>query len=75
MGIVSLYGLTPLGQDREASLKIAPSIAYTMWPWVARNEKKPTGEIKPNTIHLGVSYDLLNTNDGLGLSISIWQPF
>jgi hypothetical protein len=75
MGIVSLYGLTLLGQDSEASLKIAPSIAYTMWPWVARNEKKPTGEIKPNTIHLGVSYDLLNTNDGLGLSISIWRPF
>jgi hypothetical protein len=75
MGIVSLYGLIPLGQGADASLKIAPSIAYTMWPWVARNEKKPNGPIKPKTIQLGVSYDLLNSNDGLGMSISVWQPF
>jgi hypothetical protein len=75
MGIVSLYGLTPLGQGTDASLKIAPSIAYTMWPWVARNEKKPNGPIKPETIQLGISYDLLNRNDGLGMSISMWRPF
>jgi hypothetical protein len=75
MGIVSLYGLAPLGEGTDASLKIAPSIAYTMWPWLARNEKKPDGVIKPNTIQLGVSYDLLNGNDGLGVSISIWRPF
>jgi len=75
MGIVSLYGLAPLGKGIDASLKIAPSIGYTMWPWVERNEKKPSGPIKPNTIQLGVSYDLLNGNDGLGMSISIWRPF
>ncbi|TFG89412.1 MAG: hypothetical protein E4H18_00160 [Hyphomicrobiales bacterium] len=75
MGIVSLYGLTPLGKGTDTSLKIAPSIAYTMWPWIERNEKKPTGEIKPNTIQFGVSYDLLNRDEGLGISISIWRPF
>lgn len=75
MGILSFYGLTPLGEGSESSLKIAPSIAYTMWPWIKRNEKKPTGEIKPGTIQFGVSYDLLNPNDGLGLSISMWRRF
>ena len=75
MGIVSLFGLTPLGPGADTSLKIAPSIAYTMWPWVARNEKKPADPINPDTIQLGVSYDLLNENDGLGMSISIWRPF
>ncbi len=75
MGIVSFYGLTPLGAGTDASLKIAPSLAYTMWPWIGRNERKPRGPVKPGTIQLGVSYDLLNREDGLGLSISIWRRF
>lgn len=75
MGIVSLYGLAPLGPGTDASLKIAPSIAYTMWPWLERNEKKPIGPVRPNSIQLGVSYDLLNGSDGLGVSISMWRPF
>ena len=75
MGIVSLYGLAPLGEGTSASLKIAPSIAYTMWPWLARNERKPSGPVKPSTIQLGVSYDLLNQDDGLGLSLNIWRRF
>jgi hypothetical protein len=75
MGILSLYGLTPLGDGSDMSLKIAPSVAYTMWPWVAKNEKKPSGPIKPGTIQLGVSYDVLNPSDGLGVSISMWRRF
>jgi hypothetical protein len=75
MGIINFYGLTPLGEDTDASLKIAPSIAFTMWPWIGKNEKKPRGPVKPITIQFGVSYDLLNQDDGLGLSISIWRPF
>jgi hypothetical protein len=43
MGILSFYGLAPLGSGTDASLKIAPSIAFTMWPWIDRNEKKPKG--------------------------------
>ncbi len=75
MGIVSFYGLTPLVEDADASLKIAPSIAYTMWPKVGRDEKKPAGPVKPGTFQLGVSYDLLNQDDGLGVSFSIWRRF
>jgi len=75
MGMVSVYGLAPLGEGTDPSLKVAPSIAFTMWPWIGRNEKKPRGPVRPNTIQLGVSYDLLNRDDGLGLSISVWRPF
>lgn len=75
MGMVSFYGLTPLGEGTDPSLKVAPSIAFTMWPWIGRNEKKPRGPVHPNTIQFGVSYDVLNRDDGLGLSISIWRPF
>ena len=75
MGIVAFYGLAPLGKGTDPSLKVAPSIAFTMWPWIGRNEKKPRGPVRPNTIQLGVSYDILNPDDGLGMSISIWRSF
>jgi hypothetical protein len=74
-GMVNLFGLTPLAGGTEDSLKIGASVAYTLWPFVARNEKKPRGRINPETVQLGASYDLLNPDDGLGLSISIWRPF
>lgn len=75
MGMLSLFGLVPLSNGSEMSLRIAPSIAYTMWPRIRKNEKKPKGPIRPNTVQLGASYDILNPGDGLGLSISIWRSF
>jgi hypothetical protein len=75
MGMLSLYSLMPLAGGSDPSLKIAPSIAYTMWPTIRRNEKKPQGPVRPNSIQLGASYDLLSPGDGLGLSISIWRSF
>lgn len=75
MGMLSLYGLMPLAGGTDPSLRIAPSIAYIMWPHVGRNEKKPEGPVRPNTIQIGASYDLLNPKDGLGLSISVWRAF
>jgi hypothetical protein len=74
-GTVSLFGLAPLAGGSDPSLKIAPSVAYTLWPHIRRNDKKPEGPVRPNTVQLGVSYDLLNPGDGLGLSISIWRSF
>lgn len=75
MGILGVYGLSPLGSGADRSLKIAPSLAYTMWPVSGRNEKEPKGPTKPSTIQLGVSYDFLNRGDGMGVLISVWRPF
>jgi hypothetical protein len=74
MAILGVYGLYPLSSGTDRSLKIAPSLAYTMWPVLERNEKKPKGPIRPSTIQFGVSYDLLNRGDGLGVLISVWHP-
>ncbi|MEM7176235.1 MAG: hypothetical protein AAF503_00905 [Pseudomonadota bacterium] len=74
LALLSGYASMPMGDD-DATLKIAPSFAYTMYPTVARNHKKPEGFIRTRTIQLGVSYDLLNPDDGLGVQISIWQKF
>jgi hypothetical protein len=65
----------PLASGTDPSLKIAPSIAYTLWPYVRHNERKPEGPVRPSSIQLGASYDLLNPGDGLGLSLSIWRSF
>lgn len=46
-----------------------------MWPFVKRNQKKPTDPVHPGTIQLGVSYDLLQPQEGLGAWISIWRHF
>jgi len=75
MGMLGLYALAPLGPGTDASLKLAPSIAYTMWPYLGWNEKKPRRPVNPSTIQLGIAYDLLNRDDGLGVSLSVWQPF
>lgn len=75
MGIVSLYGLYPLGEGTDASLKVAPSVAYRFVP---ETESEADGEAeaqRARTIQVGISYDLLNGNDGLGVSLSVWQPF
>lgn len=80
MGILSLYGLYPLGEggnplmETESSLKIAPSIAYSIWPDEDETEEADTAA-RPRTIQLGISYDLLNPEDGIGFALSLWQPF
>lgn len=68
-GMVSLFGLAPLGAGTEASLKIAPSLAYT------RREREGEEKQRPVTLQVGLSYDLLNPDDGLGFSVSIWRRF
>ncbi len=81
MGMLSLYGLYPLAGGTDASLKIVPSIAYTFEPDAeaeAGGEAEAGAEAeaaRPRTIQLGLSYDVLNGGDGVGVSLSIWQPF
>jgi len=75
MGMLGLFGLAPLADGTDASLKVAPSIAYTLWPTKVHHWKRPHPELNPPTIQLGISYDLLNRGDGLGVSVSIWRRF
>ncbi len=75
LGLMSVYTAVPLGARGETSLKLSPSVAYTLWPWLGENDKKPSGPISPNTIQLGVTWDAVNPSDGLTLSMSIWRRF
>ena len=79
LGLFSVFTALPLGGGdkggSDATLKLAPSIAYTLWPWLGENDKKPSGPLYPNTIQLGIVWDALNPDDGLGVQISIWKSF
>lgn len=87
MGMLGLHGLYPLADGTDRSLKIAPSIGYTYWPdgeadgqKSAESDASEASEAseepgKPVTIQLGVSYDLLNRQHGIGVFVSLWQRF
>ncbi|MEM8790141.1 MAG: hypothetical protein AAGE80_00885 [Pseudomonadota bacterium] len=72
--LMSAFATVPTGEE-DPSFKLAPSFAYTLWPEVERNGKKPVGPIRPRTIQFGINYDLLNSGDGLGVQVSIWKRF
>ncbi|MEM1383629.1 MAG: hypothetical protein AAF713_19215 [Pseudomonadota bacterium] len=75
LALLGFNALAPLSGGSDAGLKIAPSFAYTLWPEIDRNEKKPLGIVRPRTIQLGFFYDVLNTDDGLGVQVSVWNSF
>ncbi len=75
VGLFSVFSSLPLGDRNNATLKLAPSIAYTLWPWLGENDRKPYDPLYPNTVQLGVVWDTLNPDDGLGVQFSIWKSF
>lgn len=75
MGIFGTYGAYPIGGGADASLKLSPSIAWTMWPRLGPNDKKPADFKHPSTLQIGVNYDVLNADDGLGFYVSVWNKF
>ena len=75
LALLGVFSALPIGDAGDATLKFAPSIAYTLWPWLGENDKKPFGPLHPNTVQLGIVWDALNPDDGLGVQLSIWQSF
>lgn len=74
MGLLSVFAAVPL-DGGDTSLKLAPSIAYTDWPWLGPNDKKPAERVYPNTVQIGVAWDALNPEDGLALTLNLWKGF
>ena len=75
MGLFGVYIAHPLGDGSDTSLKLAPSFAWTMWPRLGANDKKPANFSYPRTLQIGASYDVLQPDDGLGFYISVWNRF
>lgn len=75
LALFSVFSAFPMGNGSEASVKLSPSIAYTMFPWLGANEKKPYQPISPNTIQFGISWDAADSSSGLEIGLSIWRGF
>lgn len=75
MGLLGIYASLPTRSSGDPSLKLAPSIAWTMWPRPGANDKKPAGKVNPNTIQLGLTWDALDPGEGLGVQVSLWRNF
>ncbi|MEL6775074.1 MAG: hypothetical protein AAFS07_04030 [Pseudomonadota bacterium] len=75
--ILSFYATHSFGPG-EASLKIAPSFAYSPPPseeeiaLAAEEEREPQ---RKTTYQLGLSYDMLDGDGSLGVTFSIWRKF
>ncbi|MEM6943914.1 MAG: hypothetical protein AAF565_09235 [Pseudomonadota bacterium] len=74
LGILSLYGTAPLDGE-DGSFKVAPSFAYHFYPPTPANGLKSEERPKPLTVQAGFSYDFLDTDEGFGVTISIWKKF
>lgn len=74
LALLDIAGSVPLG-DGETSLKIGPSVAWTLYPWLGENDLKPTDLSHPSTIQLGVRADVLDLEAGLTVYLGIWQRF
>lgn len=75
LGLMSVFASAEMGDGQEASFKLSPSIAYTMFPWLGSNDKKPSDPSYPDTIQIGVTWDAMNPEDGIELGVSIWKRF
>lgn len=75
MGLFGTYITHPLGDGADTSLEIAPSVAWTLWPRLGPNDRKPAKYPHPSTIQFGASYDVLAPDDGLGFYVSVWNRF
>ncbi len=73
LALMRVFTTLPFGDD--ASLKLGPSLAYTAWPWLGSNDKKPAEIAPPETIEFGITWDALNPDDGLTVGVSIWRRF
>ena len=75
LGLLTVSAAVPFGGDREASLEITPSIAFTLWPSLGANDKKPDLKTPPQALQIGVGVDALRPDDGIRISAGIWTRF
>lgn len=74
--LVSVFSRYPMGDSEDAQLTISPSLAYTFWPWSwSDNDKRQPITGRPKTLQIGISYDTLSPEDGLGVFVAYWMRF
>lgn len=75
LGLLDVIWSEPLGELGQPSLKLTPSVAFVLRPWLGANDKKPQLKTAPTTMQFGVTWDAYAPSDGISLNISIWRSF
>lgn len=76
--VMALFDATwtePVGDLGQRSFKVTPSVAVSLRPWLGANDKKPELARPPTTMQFGMTWDLIDRDDGVRFSLSIWRPF
>lgn len=74
LGLFTVAAVAPLGAG-DGKFEITPSVAFTLWPRVGPNDKKPDLANRPPVLQLGVGVDTLNMDRGLKISAGLWRWF
>ena len=71
MAMLGVYGLMPIEAGlTDRSLRFAPSLV-----WHAFGGDEETADGRATSLQLGLTYDALQPEDGLGFFLGIWQEF
>ena len=69
LAMLGVYGLYPVREDlTESSLRLAPSVA-----WLIRQPDADDPEWQKTAIQFGLTHDLLQSGDGFGYFLGLWQ--
>lgn len=74
LGLFTVAAAVPLGNG-DGKFEVTPSVAFTLWPRVGPNDKKPDLANRPPVLQIGVGVDTLNIGDGFRISAGLWRWF
>ncbi|MEM7424306.1 MAG: hypothetical protein AAF334_11340, partial [Pseudomonadota bacterium] len=75
LGLLDLAVEVPMSGDEDAALIVSPSVAWTFYPWLAANDRKPIDAPTPTTLQVGGRVDALKPEDGIALFFGVWHRF
>lgn len=74
LGLFTVAAAVPLG-DGDGKFEITPSVAFTLWPRMGPNDKKPELANRLPVLQIGVGVDTLNIDEGVRISAGLWRWF
>lgn len=77
--LLSSFVTWPVGSTDDRAVKLAPSFAYTLQPPDAAEEAQEVEgrgfSLRPITLQISLTQDVLDFDDGVGVQLSIWKSF
>lgn len=75
LGLITVAGAVPFGREGTTSLDVTPSLAFTLWPSVGDNDKKPDLSSPPIVLQIGLGVDVIDLDQGAKITFGLWRRF